>query len=358
MRGLICLLAIRRLLELPMLEACEQPMESPRIVGGNDAKNGSWPWQVSIREGSNHVCGGSLIASMELAASDCWLNHLYIPLVSCRDTSAYHVNLGEYQLLNPSESLVSFPIKKIYRHPNYTDIRSSSDIALVELETPVNFNRVIRPICLPASSVEFPTGMECWVTGWGDTKYGGSLTAPKTLQEVQVPLIDRDACNSLFKIGSYADDPQEIDPIKQDMICAGYPQGEKDSCQGDSGGPLVCECDSTWLLAGVVSWGMECGNPNCPGVYSLLPPYAKWIQGHVTTLPFTICSMSVMQCNSTRASPLGLLRNILGASPTHTTLKQAKQIRGLLGLLGALSHCLAPALPAVLLLAAAVPMIL
>ncbi|CAM4684209.1 unnamed protein product [Lepidochelys kempii] len=159
-----------------------------------------------------------------------------------------------------------------------------------------------------------------------------NLTAPKTLQEVQVPLIDRDACNSLFKIGSYADDPQEIDPIKQDMICAGYPQGEKDSCQGDSGGPLVCECDSTWLLAGVVSWGVECGNPNRPGVYSLLPPYAKWIQGHVTTLPFTICSMSVMQCNSTRASPLGVLRNILGAAPTHTTLKQAKQIRGLLGL--------------------------
>ncbi|CAM5117886.1 unnamed protein product [Eretmochelys imbricata] len=350
MRGLICLLAIRRLLELPMLEACEQPMESPRIVGGNDAKNGSWPWQVSIREGSNHVCGGSLIAeSWVVSAAHCFNE----------DTSAYHVNLGEYQLLNPSESLVSFPIKKIYRHPNYTDIRSSGDIALVELETPVNFNRVIRPICLPASSVEFPTGMECWVTGWGDTKYGGrEPDSPQNAARGEGAPIDRDACNSLFKIGSYADDPQEIDPIKQDMICAGYPQGEKDSCQGDSGGPLVCECDSTWLLAAVVSWGVECGNPNRPGVYSLLPPYAEWIQGHVTTLPFTICSMSVMQCNSTRARPLGLLRNILGAAPTHTTLKQAKQIRGLLGLLGALSHCLAPALPAVLLLAAAVPMIL
>ncbi|CAM5147615.1 unnamed protein product [Natator depressus] len=349
MRGLIFLLAIRLLLELPMLEACEQPMESPRIVGGNDAKNGSWPWQVSIREGSNHVCGGSLIAeSWVVSAAHCFNG----------DKSAYHVNLGEYQLLNPSESLVSFPIKNIYRHPNYTDIRSSGDIALVELETPVNFNRVIRPICLPASSVEFPTGMECWVTGWGNTKYEGSLTAPKTLQEVQVPLIDRDACNSLFKIGSYADDPQEIDPIKEDMICAGYPQGEKDSCQGDSGGPLVCECDSVWLLAGVVSWGVECGNPNRPGVYILLPPYAEWIQGYIPTLSFTISSMSVMPCNSASASPLGVLRNILGASPTHTTLKQAKQIRGLLGLFGALSHCLAPALPAMLLLTAAVPMIL
>lgn len=128
------------------------------------------------RRASPVWCYGLLFPSCpapELAASDCWVNHLYIPLVYCRDKSAYHVNLGEYQLLNPSESLVSFPIKNIYCHPSYTDIRSSGDIALVELETPVNFNRVIRPICLPDSSVEFPTGMECWVTGWGNTKYEG-----------------------------------------------------------------------------------------------------------------------------------------------------------------------------------------
>uniref|UniRef100_A0A8C4Y8F4 Peptidase S1 domain-containing protein n=1 Tax=Gopherus evgoodei TaxID=1825980 RepID=A0A8C4Y8F4_9SAUR len=257
-----------------MTGTCEQPKGSPRIVGGNDAKNGSWPWQVSIREGSNHVCGGSLIAeSWVVSAAHCFDG----------DKSAYHVNLGEYQLLNPSERLVSFPIKEIYRHPSYTDIGSSGDIALVELETPVNFNSVIHPICLPASSVEFPAGMECWVTGWGDTHYG----APKTLQEVQVPLIDRDTCNSLFNTGSYPDDPQGIDPIKQDMICAGYPQGEKDACQGDSGGPLVCEWDSAWLLAGVVSWGVECARPNRPGVYILLPPYADWIQGYIPTLHFS-----------------------------------------------------------------------
>uniref|UniRef100_A0A8C0JCT8 Peptidase S1 domain-containing protein n=1 Tax=Chelonoidis abingdonii TaxID=106734 RepID=A0A8C0JCT8_CHEAB len=246
--------------------ACEQPKGSPRIVGGNDAKNGSWPWQVSIREGSNHICGGSLIAESWVVSA--------AHSIPVWDKSAYLVNLGEYQLLNPSESLVSFPIKEIYRHPSYTDIGFSGDIALVELETPVKFNSVIRPICLPASSVEFPSGMECWVTGWGDTQYG----APKTLQEVQVPLIDRDTCNSLFNTGSYPDDPQGINPIKQDMICAGYPQGEKDACQGDSGGPLVCEWDSAWLLAGVVSWGVECARPNRPGVYILLPPYADWIQ--------------------------------------------------------------------------------
>uniref|UniRef100_A0A674KBY9 Peptidase S1 domain-containing protein n=1 Tax=Terrapene triunguis TaxID=2587831 RepID=A0A674KBY9_9SAUR len=64
----------------PFSSACEQPMGSPRIVGGSDAKNGSWPWQVSIREGSDHICGGSLIAESWVvhhcaAASQCQVNH-------------------------------------------------------------------------------------------------------------------------------------------------------------------------------------------------------------------------------------------------------------------------------------------
>uniref|UniRef100_A0A8C0JBY0 Peptidase S1 domain-containing protein n=1 Tax=Chelonoidis abingdonii TaxID=106734 RepID=A0A8C0JBY0_CHEAB len=317
----------------PFSSACEQPKGSPRIVGGNDAENGSWPWQVSIREGSNHICGGSLIAESWVVSAAGAITVQLFPNCHVLEAAA-------------SQCQVNHPL---------VESLSSGDIALVELETPVSFNEVIRPICLPASSVEFPAGMECWVTGWGNTH----LTAPKTLQEVQVPLIDRDTCNSLFNTGSYPDDPKEIDPIKQDMICAGYPQGEKDACQGDSGGPLVCELDSTWLLAGVVSWGVECALPNRPGVYILLPPYADWIQGYISPEP----GMSVMQPNSASASPLGALRNILGASPIHTTLKQTKRIGGPLGLLGALSHCLVclclvPALPAMLLLAAAVPMIL
>ncbi|XP_067391393.1 serine protease 33-like [Emydura macquarii macquarii] len=279
MRTLSCLLAVLLLLELPLLEVCGQPVISPRIVGGSDAKNGSWPWQVSILEGSIHICGGSLITeSWVLSAAHCFN----------KSKSDYSVNLGEYQLLNPSGNVISFPIKEIHPHPNYTDIGSSGDIALVELETPVTFNTVILPVSLPASSVEFPTGMECWVTGWGNTQYDESLAAPKTLQEVQVPLIDRDACNSLFHTGSYTDDPQETDPIKEDMICAGYPQGGKDACQGDSGGPLVCEWDGVWLLAGVVSWGVECALPDRPGVYTLLPPYADWIQSYIPTISFTV----------------------------------------------------------------------
>lgn len=43
---------------------CGQSSSAPstRVVGGTEAVNGAWPWQVSLQINHFHLCGGSIIS--------------------------------------------------------------------------------------------------------------------------------------------------------------------------------------------------------------------------------------------------------------------------------------------------------
>ncbi|XP_069506314.1 serine protease 33-like [Ambystoma mexicanum] len=261
--------------------ACGSPVISDRIVGGQDANNGQWPWQISLQQNGIQLCGGSLITeAWVLMAAHCFPSGPF-------DLSVFRVYLGAYQLSqnNVNPNVISTTPKRVIINSNYTSEGSSGDIALLELAAPVQYTSYIRPVCLPAPSVHFPAGMKCWVTGWGNIQDGVSLTSPMTLQEVQVPLIDQKTCDNMYHVGSGVS--QNYVFIKYDMICAGYQQGQKDSCQGDSGGPLVCNMAGSWFLAGVVSWGYGCAEANRPGVYTMVTAYNAWIKQYVPEVQFS-----------------------------------------------------------------------
>lgn len=55
-----------------------------------------------------------------------------------------------------------------------------------------------------------------------------------------------------------------------------------DSCYGDSGGPLLADVNAELQLAGIVSWGIGCGRPGYPGVYTRMSTYMEWVCCYVT----------------------------------------------------------------------------
>uniref|UniRef100_A0A8D2ZG87 trypsin n=1 Tax=Scophthalmus maximus TaxID=52904 RepID=A0A8D2ZG87_SCOMX len=86
---------------------------------------------------------------------------------------------------------------------------------------------------------------------------------PDKLQCMDVPLLSNDICFNAYPF-----------QITENMICAGYLEGGKDSCQRDSWGPMMCGGE----LQGVVSWGHGCALRKKPGVYTKVCNYTSWIR--------------------------------------------------------------------------------
>uniref|UniRef100_A0A5F8HAG8 Enteropeptidase n=1 Tax=Monodelphis domestica TaxID=13616 RepID=A0A5F8HAG8_MONDO len=237
---------------------------NPKIVGGNNAKEGAWPWMVSLFFNGRHVCGASLISNEWLvSAAHCVYGRNLI-------TSPWKAILGLHTTLNlTNPQTVIRLIDQIIINPHYNKRTKDSDIALMHLEFKVNYTDYIQPICLPEAIQVFPPGMKCFIAGWGTIKYEGPTAA--ILQEAQIPLLSNEQCQQ--QMPEYN--------ITENMICGGYEEGGVDSCKGDSGGPLMCQEDERWLLAGVTSFGHQCALPKRPGVYVRISKFEKWIKSFI-----------------------------------------------------------------------------
>ncbi|MCP4111136.1 MAG: serine protease [Desulfobacteraceae bacterium] len=238
---------------------------SARIVGGEEADPGAWPWITALVKAhinslfSGHYCGGTLIHSKwVLTAAHC------TEITDCNYMTPEDVNvvLGVHDLKTDIGERVK--VKRIIRYPFYDCVSLDSDIALLELERSVSY-----PAIQLASGENTFEGKVAIVMGWGSTT--GRRGYAEKLQQVTVPIVSNRTCDEAFT----------SDEITDNMICAGYSKGGKDACQGDSGGPLIVQDNSAWKLAGIVSWGQGCAKPNYYGVYTRVSRYYDWIRYYV-----------------------------------------------------------------------------
>ncbi|KAG7221468.1 hypothetical protein INR49_002443 [Caranx melampygus] len=241
--------------ESQILECGRADLNS-RIVGGEDAPEGNWPWQASLSSRGSAFCGGSLI-------NDQWV----LTAAHCISPSQeLDVILGRQNQTGSNPNEVSVRVMESMCHPDYNPDTFDNDICLLRLSSPVTFTDYIQPVCLAAEDSTFYNGTSSWVTGWGALEESGPTS--NTLQEVNVPIIGNNQCQCDYS-GMFT--------ITDNMICAGLREGGKDSCQGDSGGPMVSVSDSRWVQSGVVSFGEGCAQPGFPGVYARVSRYESWI---------------------------------------------------------------------------------
>ncbi|NWV23772.1 ACRO protein, partial [Origma solitaria] len=135
-----------------------------RVVGGTGAVVGAWPWIVSFQHpwlpGLKHLCGGSLINPYwVLTAAHCFDKFENISMI--------YLLIGATQLSQPGPGAQVRNIKKLHTHAYYSRTGMTYDIAMVELDEPVQCSPYIQMACVPDATLKVSELRNCWVAGWG-----------------------------------------------------------------------------------------------------------------------------------------------------------------------------------------------
>jgi secreted trypsin-like serine protease len=266
-RVLPMLLGLLGALAIAPPPAAPAATRTPRVVGGETAPPGAYPWMTGLvfLGESTPFCGGTLIRpDWVLTAAHC-----FFASSGQQDVFAYNLQVlvGLYVL---GASGTRFDVGEIAIHPGFQPVSLSFDydIALVHLTAASDATPV--PTADAAVQASLTEGELLRVLGFGATDPAGTIY-PTVLQQADVPYISTAAC-----------DLTAIGPVTVRQICAGYPQGGVDACEGDSGGPLLVE--PAGIEVGITSFGSGCAEPGLPGVYTEVAAFDAWI-GQVAPEP-------------------------------------------------------------------------
>ncbi len=235
------------------------------IVGGGPAPDGRFPFTAKVDVGGAAGCTGSLVApTWVITAGHCASasGALGFPLPMALPPSAFTVTLGTTHADGRGGETHS--VTSVHVDPNYAATNGTgSDVSLLELSEPATTAPV--RIAAPSESGLWEPGDDLTIAGFGVTEEDGD--APDTLQFTDVPRVADPDCSAAYgdttPVAGDAFDPKTA-------ICAGLPQGGKDTCQGDSGGPILAPLGAGFRLIGATSYGEGCAREGKPGVYARL----------------------------------------------------------------------------------------
>ncbi|XP_065295439.1 serine proteinase stubble-like isoform X1 [Dermacentor albipictus] len=246
---------------------CGRALPLSRIVNGQTVSRTRMPWivflRVSFRRGS-HVhnilaCSGSIVSpSFVVSAAHC--------LTEPNDETAASSVMVYYNSTERKKG-PKIQAKRFARHPEFVLRVYANDVAILQLEKPLNFDKFVSPVCLPKKPIS-TTGRPLLIAGWGFTKEGGPDS--DTLRYILKKELPYKQCKPLLHHEAQLTLNETI------VICA--TARSKDACTGDSGAPVT-----TWnkrgkfFQVGIVSFGYGCARPNDASGYTRVATFVPWI---------------------------------------------------------------------------------
>ena len=158
--------------------AAQVPGGHPKILGGEEVKQGEFPFVVRV------FCTGSIIApNWVLSAAHCFIDRSG----RIADPSLYSVTLGRHR----DHPVATRNVRRIVVHPDYDYTGNSGvkrDLALLQVFRPFP----VSPVKLLKPDEEPPSGSPSTSVGWGRTSDG---TYPDVLMRVDHTFLTPEECN-------------------------------------------------------------------------------------------------------------------------------------------------------------------
>jgi len=239
------------------------------------AKPGQYPWAVALIHEKKYLAGGSLIRpGVVLTAA-----HRVVD----KNAAKIVVRAGDWDLgiNNEQFKVEQREVVRIKIHEEFRFSSGANNLALLFLKSDFQMSDNIRTICLPNLRKTFER-RRCIVAGWGKIHFQDKSFST-ILKKVELPMVDKRTCQNQLRQTRLGPNYQ----LPESLICAG---GElnQDACYGDGGSALFCsvggENSGVFEQAGIVNWGIECGQQDVPGTYTDVAMFRYWIEENL--LPF------------------------------------------------------------------------
>ncbi|KAF5283000.1 hypothetical protein FQA39_LY04871 [Lamprigera yunnana] len=253
---------------VPYTNVCGQRLIPDVSPFDGFATQGAWPWQAYLMNVTGFAGSGALITPNVVITA---AHRVYGVRAN---PSWLFVYMGVY---DPKQLGTRLSVSRVFVHPQFNPRTLLNDIALLTLSSPIpNLpHTLINTVCLPPPSFNF-VGRTCSVSGWGQTDFSSNDAPALQQKQVNVTVVSYARCYASMSnplvLGTNA--KFYLDPVGE--ICAGG-EPSRDACTQDGGSPLVCYLNGRFVLAGLVIWGVGCGDSGVYGVYINIPYYINWI---------------------------------------------------------------------------------